>query len=158
MKKFSVGISSIVIVIAAEVASGAGDLLPVITGPIQSVDHSAGIVVVQGRRVESREAANVVVGQLVNVYGDVSDNGTVVRGVLESAASYGATMAIPAHSNSVGLGERGSIMGGTTERGSIMGGTTERGSIMGGTTERGSIMGGTTERGSIMGGTMENGE
>jgi hypothetical protein len=77
---------------ALTLATGVATAAPVqtllLTGRVEFVNSSEGVVQVLGRKIYSNDARRVVLGQLINVYGISSADGSINKAQLESVANY----------------------------------------------------------------------
>ena len=137
-----------------------------LSGSIEAVDVAARTVTVSGRRVATPDAARVVVGQFVSVYGTPNSDGSIANAMLESYSIY-SSLSTPGSATAVGKaipaltgggGEREELTGGGGEREELTGGGGEREELTGGGGEREELTGGGGEREELTGGGGEREE
>jgi hypothetical protein len=150
--KTGVSLISVGFIAAAVAQPGSA---PLLSGVVQSVDAGHRTVVVAGKSVNTMDAARVVSGQAVNVYGTYASDGTIVNAVLESASTYVANNS--AGGGAAGIHQAGISVGGTEAEGISVGGDQAEGISVGGTEVEGISVGGTEVEGISVGGTEVEG-
>jgi hypothetical protein len=168
--------------LATGIAAAAPMSSLLLTGRVEYVNGSEGVLYVLGHKIHSGDAKRVVKGQLVNVYGIISPNGAVVDGAqVESVSTYavgadqiyvrGVISAVDVPAGVVYVGSTSipiseiSASGSTPRVGEAIGifGTqvaasapvVVRGAILSGSGERELILSGSGERESILSGSGE---
>lgn len=136
------------------IASVQAGSAPLFSGVVQSVDLGAKQLVISGKRVSSKDAARVVAGQTVNVYGAFAADGTVQNATLESIASYAS---VGANNSSDAKKAAGVSIGGTEVEGVSIGGDQTEGVSIGGDQTEGVSIGGEQTEGVSIGGEHTEG-